>query len=127
MSIALAVAAEWDAQTDTRLGIQPVNMPMMSIASTAIDQVEVDPSEAIQTCLKYLPTDSALFLTTETDRILLSKQKQHLTPVLKWIRKHLGVELQTTSSVAGRLEHPAEIIAKFESILKKMVRFTIKW
>lgn len=34
----MAVAAEWDAQ-DTSKGIEPAVMPLMSLASTAIDQV----------------------------------------------------------------------------------------
>ena len=36
--LAMAVAAEWDAQ-DTSKGIEPAVMPLMSLASTAIDQV----------------------------------------------------------------------------------------
>lgn len=36
--LAMAVAAEWDAQ-DTTKGIEPAVMPLMSLASTAIDQV----------------------------------------------------------------------------------------
>lgn len=34
----MAVAAEWDAQTSSK-GIEPALMPLMSLASTAIDQV----------------------------------------------------------------------------------------
>lgn len=36
--LAMAVAAEWDAQDPTK-GIEPAVMPIMSLASTAIDQV----------------------------------------------------------------------------------------
>lgn len=36
--LAMAVAAEWDAQTSSK-GIEPALMPLMSLASTAIDQV----------------------------------------------------------------------------------------
>ena len=35
-ALALAVAAEWDAQTDL---IEPIAMPLMSLAATAVDQV----------------------------------------------------------------------------------------
>jgi chaperone required for assembly of F1-ATPase len=34
VDLAVAIAAEWDAQTDPAKGIQPVTMPLMSIAST---------------------------------------------------------------------------------------------
>lgn len=36
--LAMAVAAEWDAQ-DTSKGIEPAVMPLMALASTALDQV----------------------------------------------------------------------------------------
>lgn len=36
----MAVAAEWDAQ-DTTKGIEPAVMPLMALASTAIDQVSL--------------------------------------------------------------------------------------
>lgn len=37
--LAAAVALEWDSQIDKRRGIQPANMPLMTLSSTAIDQV----------------------------------------------------------------------------------------
>lgn len=39
--LAMAVAAEWDAQTSTK-GLEPAVMPLMALASTAIDQVWSD-------------------------------------------------------------------------------------
>lgn len=36
--LAMAVAAEWDAQV-TEKGLEPALMPLMTLASTAIDQV----------------------------------------------------------------------------------------
>ena len=41
--LALAIAAEWDAQIDR---IEPASMPLMALASTAIDQI---PKERKQT------------------------------------------------------------------------------
>ena len=40
--LAQAVADEWDAQ-GLEHGIQPSSMPLMGLASTAIDQIEVKP------------------------------------------------------------------------------------
>jgi len=121
MNLAMGIAAEWDAQTNKRMGIQPVNMPLMSIASTAIDQIQVDRQHAVDTCLKYLPTDSALFVAPEYDRVLLAKQKELFTPVLEWFKKELDVELKTSQSMAGRIEHPEIAYTKLRSILEKMV------
>jgi chaperone required for assembly of F1-ATPase len=121
MDLAIAVAAEWDAQTDTRNGIQPVNMPMMSLASTAIDQVQDDPQTTIDTCVKYLPTDTALFLTQDYDRILLQQQKERFDPVVAKLNEELNLQLRTTQSMAGRISHPEETVETVRKLLNKMV------
>lgn len=125
MDIALSIAAEWDAQTDKKKGIQPADMPMMTLASTAIDQVKCNRDTTISNCMKYLPTDSALFMTTTEDRILLARQKQHLQPVVRWLTKSLGVRLDTTSSIAARLQHPEKTIQRIETILSRMDHFSL--
>ena len=121
--LAMAIAAEWDAQTDKRNGIQPINMPLMSLASTAIDQIQVDPETTIETCIKYLPTDSALFITPEFDRILLAKQMKHFEPVVNWLNNDLNISLATTQSMAGRISHPEDTTNSVRSIISKMVSF----
>jgi ATP synthase F1 complex assembly factor 2 len=123
--LAFGIAAEWDAQTDKRKGIQPVTMPLMTLASTAIDQVSVEPEITISNCMKYLPTDSALYHTDETDRILLGKQRQHLMPVVRWTEKVFGVNLQINNSMANKIKHPEEVSAKLENVLKQMDPFTL--
>jgi chaperone required for assembly of F1-ATPase len=60
-------------------------MPLMTLAATAIDQILPDAYMVKKTCLSYLPTDTALFLTAETDRILLRKQRQHFQPILRCV------------------------------------------
>lgn len=121
LNLALSIAAEWDAQTNKRMGIQPVNMPMMSIASTAIDQIQVDRVHAVDTCMRYLPTDTALFHAPDYDRILQAQQKKHFLPVLEWAQKELDMKLDTSQSMAGRIEHPEIAYTKLRSILEKMV------
>lgn len=84
IGLALTIAAEWDAQkAGNSKGIQPATMPMMTLAATAIDQILPNGYQVKKTCLSYLPTDTALFLTAETDRILLRKQRQHFQPILR--------------------------------------------
>ncbi len=120
--LAALVALEWDAQQDDQRGIQPATMPLMTLATTAIDQVRVDPAYARNTCMRYLPTDSALFFSTDEDRILLKKQKAVFQPIIRWFGRNLGVELETTQSMAARLKHPKESVEKIEKLLHNMVR-----
>jgi chaperone required for assembly of F1-ATPase len=119
--LASAVAAEWDAQTDAIKGIEPVTMPLMSLVSTAIDQIKGNPQETIDTCIRYLPTDAALFFTTDSDRILLMKQKQHLQPVVRWLSRLLKIDLQTTTSMARRIAHPDDVVKKLIRVMSQMV------
>jgi chaperone required for assembly of F1-ATPase len=120
-SLASAIAAEWDAQTDERRGIEPATMPLMTLASTAIDQIQFDRYTSIANCMKYLPTDSALFHTDEMDRILLAKQRKHLNPAVRWLSRVIRSEIPTTTSVSGRIQHAPETVAAIESILHRMV------
>ena len=121
-ALAVAIGIEWDAQTDRRLGIQPVNMPLMSLASTAIDQVQFDSETTIRTCMKYLPTDTALFMTSDSDRLLLAKQKKMFTPLVEWYQHQLDVSLPFTSSLASKIDHPLDTTLKLERLIRKMVR-----
>lgn len=97
-------------------------MPLMTLASTAIDQVLVNREEVIQNCLKYLPTDSALYFTDEVDRILLAKQRKYLSPAIRYLNRHLLVNLEPTTAVASKIQHDADTVAKFRAVLERMVR-----
>lgn len=97
-------------------------MPLMTLASTAIDQVLVNREEVIQNCLKYLPTDSALYFTDEGDRILLAKQRKYLSPAIRYLNRHLLVNLEPTTAVASKIQHDADTVAKFRAVLERMVR-----
>lgn len=121
--LALAVSAEWDFQTDSRRGLEPATMPLTTLASTAIDQVQVNREDVVKTCLKYLPTDSALYFTDEADRILLNKQRKYLSPAIRYLNRHLQVNLEPVQHVAQKIQHDAETLAKFRAVLDNMVCF----
>ncbi len=76
----------------------------MILASTAIDTIKPNREPAVKTCLSYIPTDSALFLTHAEDRILLKKQKQHYEPLIRWTRQELNLNLKTTDRMIGKLD-----------------------
>ena len=54
-SLAYMIAAEWDSQTKE---LQPSNMPLMTLACTALDQVAYHPQFYRDAALQYLPTDT---------------------------------------------------------------------
>lgn len=53
--LAWAIAAEWDSQTTQ---IQPVQMPLMTLTCTALDQTAAHPEHYHKMALQYLPTDT---------------------------------------------------------------------
>ena len=120
--IATAIAAEWDAQVDERKGIQPATMPLMTLASTAIDQVRLSRDTSVNTCMSYLSTDTALFFTTEEDRLLLKKQKQQLQPIIRYLKKTFELDLSTKNDMYGRIQHPEETRRKIEWMVNQLVR-----
>lgn len=118
--LAAAIAIEWDAQSDKK-GIQPATMPLMTLACTAIDQILISSEATKETCLKYLYTDSALYFTTDEDRILLRKQNEHLRPVIRWFKRNFDIELETCQSMTVKLKHSPQVIEKVSRIVNSLV------
>lgn len=54
-SLAYAIASEWDAQVKY---LQPTNMPLMTLACTALDQAAHHPYAYQEQSLRFLPTDT---------------------------------------------------------------------
>lgn len=74
LPLALAVAAEWDAQ-ETYL--QPAQMPLMTLCCTAIDQLAADPAAHRADVLRYLRNDTSLYWADpEEDRALRRRQSE---------------------------------------------------
>lgn len=100
-------------------------MPLMTIYSTANDQVVNDREYYIKTCMRYLPTDSCLFFTTEQDRVLLSKQKKYLMPAIKNVSRLIREKIEPTSQMTSRINHPEIVTKKVEYILRKLDNNTL--
>jgi chaperone required for assembly of F1-ATPase len=118
--LALAIAAEWDSQTDKRKGIRPSTMPFMTLASTAIDHLSINPDFTRSTCMSYLPTDCMLFWTKEDDE-LYQKQKNEFSLIIKWLEQKFNISLKVSDSVTGRIIHPTETVQTIKSIVDSMV------
>ena len=58
-ALAYMIAAEWDSQTKE---LQPSNMPLMTLACTALNQAAIHPQFYRDSALQYLPTDTVRML-----------------------------------------------------------------
>jgi chaperone required for assembly of F1-ATPase len=93
-------------------------MPLTTLACTAVDQVYFAKEEVIDNCLRYFPTDSALFFTEEGDRILHTKQRKHLQPVIRWLNRQLNLSLEATTNMSRKIDHSPETIETIRRILE---------
>lgn len=97
LQLAKAIAAEWDHQGSR---IDANTMPLMSLASTAIDQPQAK-NYVADAIVSYLPSDPVLCRVEESEGALHQKQIDLLDPVLEFVRNHLGVSLEPSSSIFG--------------------------
>jgi chaperone required for assembly of F1-ATPase len=84
--IADAVAAEWEAQTET---IDPLTMPLTRFANSVVEAV-VDRAELVaDDVAKYLGSD-LLFYRAGHPEALVAREAKHWDPVLFWAADGLG-------------------------------------
>jgi len=87
-TLAYMIAAEWDSQTKE---LQPSNMPLMTLACTALDQAAHQPQFYRDTALMYLPTDTTCFWADPTeDRLLHRRQQQSWKGLHDFCTERLG-------------------------------------
>lgn len=96
--LALAVAAEWDAQKEK---IQQSSMHLTALCSTAIDNPNnLTKFDLVQHVMSYLDTDTVLFQSSEADE-LYELQIQEWEPILKWFCKRYDVKLEAARDISG--------------------------
>ncbi|HYH39279.1 MAG TPA: ATP12 family protein [Azospirillum sp.] len=78
--LAQAVAGEWEAQGER---IDAHSMPMMQLASTAVDVVVKNRAAIVESVAKYAETD-LLCYRAEHPRELVDRQARQWQPILDW-------------------------------------------
>jgi chaperone required for assembly of F1-ATPase len=94
-ALAEAIAAEWAAQ-DTK--VKPDTMPLMQLASTAIDRVAPDRDRIIAETAGYAATDLVCYRAEGPDE-LVARQAAQWDPLLDWLRERYDVFLKTATGV----------------------------
>lgn len=106
-ALAAAIAAEWDAQTEQ---VRPLAMPLMQLASTAIDRVGTDRARIVAELVGYAGTDLICYRATEPPS-LAEREAQAWDPLLAWLRRRYDVSLATTNGIAAVAQPPATMEA----------------
>jgi chaperone required for assembly of F1-ATPase len=94
-TLAQAVAAEWDVQTDK---IDPRTMPLNRLANTAIDRVAPDCDRVIGEIVDFAGSDLVCY-RAEKPLGLIERQAKAWQPVLDWARAVLGAEFLVTEGI----------------------------
>jgi chaperone required for assembly of F1-ATPase len=105
--LALAVAAEWDAQTEH---VRPLAMPLMQLASTAIDRVGADRARIVTELVGYAGTDLICYRASEPPS-LVEREAQAWDPLLAWLGRRYDVSLATTNGIVAVAQAPATMEA----------------
>lgn len=102
LTLAEAIAAEWQAQKKT---IDLRLMPLFRLAATALDRVATEGDEVVDRLVAYGATD-LLCYRVATPAELARRQAEAYQPALDWLAAQFGVSLAVTAELQG-LEQPA--------------------
>jgi chaperone required for assembly of F1-ATPase len=94
-ALAEAIAAEWNAQ---EAKVKPDSMPLMQLASTAIDRVAPDRGRIVAETAGYAATDLVCY-RAEGPAELVARQAAAWDPLLDWLRERYDVSLQQGAGV----------------------------
>lgn len=119
-TIAVRIAAEWDAQTDK---IEPLTMPWTRSANAAIDKVAVQCGEVKAHLAGYADTDLLLYRAEGPDG-LVQRQRQGWNPVLDWIHDRYGVQLALAEGVMP-ISQDADSLLRLTATMDAMSDFQL--
>ena len=112
-SLAQAIAAEWDAQSEE---IKPHTMPLTQLASTALDRVGPERAAITEQMIAYAGTD-LLCYRAQSPSDLVDLQTKTWQPLLDWAQTHLGAGLTVTTGLIA-IEQPPQALAALRARLE---------
>ncbi|HYC05742.1 MAG TPA: ATP12 family protein [Azospirillaceae bacterium] len=99
-ALAGAIAAEWDAQADE---VKPQDMPMMQLASTALDRVGPQRQAILEGVAAYGASD-LLCYRADHPRELHERQAREWQPLLDWAALRYDALLHATSGIVHKAQ-----------------------
>jgi chaperone required for assembly of F1-ATPase len=111
-SIANAVAAEWNAQTEA---IDPLTMPLTRLANSVIEGVADKVDAVADDVAKYLGSD-LLFYRAGHPEALVAREARHWDPILFWAADTLGAHFILAEGIV-HVRQPDSAIAAARAAL----------
>ena len=95
VTLAAAIAAEWEAQ---EAEVRPTEMPLTRLASTAIDRVAPQRTEVVQQIAGYAATDLVCYRAAHPPE-LAARQQAVWQPLLEWAVQRYDAPLEIAVGV----------------------------
>jgi chaperone required for assembly of F1-ATPase len=106
-SLALAVAAEWQAQAEI---VAPASMPLNRLAASVVDLMPDRRDAAIDQIVAFVGTDLLCYRAGEPTP-LLDRYRQHWDPPLHWLHRERGVWLRVAEGMMPQAQDEAAVRA----------------
>jgi chaperone required for assembly of F1-ATPase len=106
-ALAEAIAAEWAAQGAK---VKPATMPMMQLASTAIDRVGPERARIAAETAAYAASDLVCYRAEEPVE-LAARQAAAWDPLIDWVRERFDVSLAPATGIIAVEQPPAALSA----------------
>lgn len=106
-ALAEALAAEWDAQTDT---LDPAAMPLTRIINSALDGVAREMGATLGEVVKFAGSDLLVYRAGEPESLVV-EQAAAWDPVLAWAREAFGARFILSEGVTFVAQPEASIAA----------------
>lgn len=119
-ALAMAVAAEWQAQSEV---VDPQSMPLTGLANAAIDHVAADRGRFVGDIIAYAETDTLCY-RAEPDDPLSARQDAQWEPLLRAVERHLDIALYRIAGIMHRRQ-PSSSIARLEDHVDKRSHFEL--
>jgi chaperone required for assembly of F1-ATPase len=105
-ALALALAAEWNAQAEI---IDPSKMPLTRLVNSALDGVAREADAVRAEIVKYAGSDLICYRADAPER-LVARQSAAWDPVLAWSREKLGADFAQAQGIIF-VDQPRESLA----------------
>jgi chaperone required for assembly of F1-ATPase len=111
-SVAEAVAAEWNAQSQT---IDPLTMPLTRFANSVVEGVIGNADAVVDDVAKYLKSD-LLFYRAGHPEALVAREAAHWDPILFWAADALGAHFILAEGIV-HVDQPDSAVAAARAAL----------
>ncbi len=115
-----SVVAEWDGQGDE---INPLSMPQMRLACTAIDKVAPVHGQVVSQIVRYGQSDLLCYWAERPDD-LVARQTAAWQPVLDWLAESKGVALNVTVGIVP-VSQPEESLSALDALVSDFDAFRL--